>query len=91
MPANRNKGVPGANDGASGVAVLLEIARQLKLRPPPVGVDIVLFDGEDFGREGDLDEYFQGSRYFTQNNASFFPKYAILLDMVGDAQLYLPV
>lgn len=91
LPANRKKAIPGANDGASGVAVLLEIARQLKVKLPPIGVDIVLFDGEDFGREGDLDEYFQGSRYFTKHNSSFFPKYAILLDMVGDAQLFLPV
>ena len=51
-PANRSHPVPGANDGASGVAVLLEMARVLKAAPPPVGVDLVLFDLEDMGDEG---------------------------------------
>lgn len=50
-PANRSHPVPGANDGASGVAVLLEMARTLKAAPPPVGVDLVLFDLEDMGDE----------------------------------------
>ncbi len=89
-PAKRNQPIPGANDGASGVAVLLEIARLLAQTPVPVGVDIVLFDGEDYGREGHLEEYFLGSRFFVQNNTRFFPRYAILLDMVGDKQLQLP-
>ncbi len=88
---NRKKPIPGANDGASGVAVLLEIARQLSQNPPAIGVDIVLFDGEDYGREGHLEEYFLGSRHFVKNNKGFFPRYAILLDMVGDAQLELPI
>jgi Zn-dependent M28 family amino/carboxypeptidase len=81
----------GANDGASGVAVLLEIARQIHEIEPPVGIDIVFFDGEDYGREGDLDNYCLGSRYFTANNVKYFPKFAILLDMIGDAQLSIPV
>ncbi|NOX37545.1 MAG: M28 family peptidase [Calditrichaeota bacterium] len=89
-PANRQTPIPGANDGASGVAVLLEVARILKQQPPPIGVDIVLFDGEDYGREGHLEEYFLGSRYFVQNNDRYFPAFAILLDMVGDANLQLP-
>jgi hypothetical protein len=90
-PQNRSKPVPGANDGASGVAVLLEIARILKSQPPPIGVDVVLFDGEDYGKEGDLDNYLLGSRYFAHNKpSSFLPMYGILLDMVGDAQLEIP-
>ncbi len=89
-PTKRNQPIPGANDGASGVAVLLEIARLLSQQPVPVGVDIVLFDGEDYGREGHLDEYFLGSRYFVKHNREFYPRYAILLDMVGDKQLQLP-
>jgi hypothetical protein len=48
-PANRRKPIDGANDGASGVGVLLEIARQMSTTSPPVGVDIVLFDAEDYG------------------------------------------
>jgi len=83
--------VPGANDGASGVAVLLEIARLMKTNQPEIGVDIVLFDGEDYGPEGNLDEYFLGSRYFAGNLGTYKPRYGILLDMIGDAQLNLPV
>lgn len=88
---NRNQPILGANDGASGVAVLLEIARQLSQVSPTVGIDIVLFDGEDYGREGHLEEYFLGSRHFVEANTSFYPRYAVLLDMVGDAQLRLPI
>lgn len=81
----------GANDGASGVAVLLEIASLLKNTPPPIGVDLILFDGEDYGREGDLDRYFLGSRHFAQTKPpAYQPQYGILLDMVGDANLDLP-
>jgi Zn-dependent M28 family amino/carboxypeptidase len=89
--ANRNKPILGANDGASGVAVLLEIARHLQKYPPRVGIDIVFFDGEDYGREGDLANYCLGSRHFVANNNKFFPRFAVLLDMVGDAQLELPI
>ena len=89
--ANALQPVPGANDGASGVAVLLEIARLMHMQSPPIGVDIVLFDGEDYGPQGSLDEYFLGSRYFANNLATYRPRFGILLDMVGDAQLSLPV
>ncbi len=87
---NRNTPIPGANDGASGVAILLELAQQLKMQPPQIGVDLILFDGEDYGREGHLENYFLGSRYFAEHNNNYRPKYGILLDMVGDAQLNLP-
>lgn len=90
-PENRDKPILGANDGASGVAVLMEIARLLHQEPPAIGVDLVLFDGEDYGREGELENYCLGSRYFTANNQRFFPRFAILLDMIGDAQLSIPV
>jgi glutaminyl-peptide cyclotransferase len=90
-PANQHLPILGANDGASGVAVLLEIARQLQKREPAIGVDIVFFDGEDYGREGDLDNYCLGSRHFIQQNKRFFPHYAILLDMIGDAELQVPI
>jgi len=91
-PKNRNRGVPGANDGASGVAVLLEIANILKDNPPPVGVDIVFFDGEDAGLYGDNDSWCQGSHYYAQNiKSESMPSYAILLDFVGDKDLHFPV
>jgi len=91
LPENRTKPVPGANDGASGVAVLMEIARCLQIVAPQIGVDIILFDGEDYGPEGNLDEYFLGSRYFAEVMRNYRPRYGILLDMVGDAQLSIPV
>lgn len=77
--------VLGADDGGSGVAVLLELARIFRDNPPPIGVDIVLFDGEDYGREGDLANYFLGSRFWSQNQpvAGYKPRFGILLDMVG--------
>lgn len=88
-PENRSKPILGANDGASGVAVLLEIARILKAQPPPRRVLIVLFDGEDYGRT--VDTMFIGSRYFAQNMGEWKPDYGILLDMVGDKDLQLPI
>jgi peptidase M28-like protein len=90
-PNNRNIPIIGANDGASGVAVLLEIARNLAASSPDIGVDIILFDGEDFGDEGDLDEYFLGSRFFAENAKNYKPRFGILLDMIGDAQLSIPI
>lgn len=90
-PDRWNEPIPGANDGASGVAVLLEIASLLKSSPPPIGVDIVLFDGEDYGHEGDTPNYLLGSRYFARTRpADYIPRFGILLDMVGDTRLELP-
>ncbi len=91
-PVNRKKSVPGANDGASGTAVLLQAAAVMKTAPPPVGVDLVFFDGEDGGLENDLSTWCLGSRHFTsvRPKASAF-RYAVLLDMIGDRNLSLPV
>lgn len=89
--ANRSKPVPGANDGASGVAVLLEIARSLKKQPAPIGVDIVLFDGEDSGLYGRNETWCQGARYFAEHlPISVENTQAILIDMIGDSDLWLP-
>lgn len=90
-PANREKPILGANDGASGVAVLLELARMFKRERPAVGVDIVFFDGEDYGQEGELEKYFLGSQYFARNLGPYRPEYGILLDMVGDKDLSIPL
>lgn len=90
-PGRRNQPILGANDGASGVAVLLEIASLLKKSPPPVGIDLVLFDGEDYGKEGDVERYLLGSRYYASNrDRATTPRFGILLDMVGDAFLEIP-
>lgn len=92
IPQNRRKPVPGANDGASGVAVLLEIAQILKQHGSPRGVDLVLFDGEDGGSEMQLETWCIGSRYFTKRKLrDYLPIYAVLLDMVGDRELTLPI
>ncbi len=89
-PKNHDKPILGANDGASGVAVLLEIARQLKQKPPKIGVDLICWDGEDSGREGHSEEYLQGSRYFARHKSpNYNPRFSILLDMVGDKDLQL--
>jgi len=89
--ARRDDPIIGANDGASGVAVLLELASLLKQRRPDGGVDLVLFDGEDYGTEGDINRYLLGSRYFAANKpANYSPRFGILLDMVGDKFLDLP-
>lgn len=91
-PAKRKMPVPGANDGASGVAVLLEMAEQFKNHPPPAGVDMVFFDAEDSGIEGNNLSWCQGSRYFAKNPiVPHFPEYAVLLDMIGDRDLQIPI
>lgn len=88
--SKRGQPVLGANDAASGVAVLLELARCLKLRAPALGVDIVLLDGEDFGQQGHLEDYFLGSRHYARSLQAL-PEAGILLDMVGDRSLSLPM
>ncbi len=85
---NRSKPILGANDGASGVAIILELARQLKRFPPAVGVDLVLFDGEDLGRSGVENSFSIGAQYFAKNRpAGFNPRFGINIDMVGDRNL----
>ncbi len=90
-PLKRHIPIAGANDGASGVAVLLEIARNLHRISPAIGVDIILFDGEDFGEEGNLDEYFLGSKVFAKQAVNYKPRFGILIDMIGDKQLSIPI
>jgi hypothetical protein len=88
--ANHHKPVLGANDGASGVAVLLEVAKNIQAREPEYGVDIILFDGEDAGLSGRPDTYALGSQYFANNkDPRYRPEFGILLDMVGDSDLQI--
>ena len=80
-----DKPILGADDGGSGVGVLLELARLFSENEPPIGVDIVLFDGEDYGEVSDLDNYFLGAREWSNNPPvpGYSPRFGILLDMVG--------
>jgi glutaminyl-peptide cyclotransferase len=81
----RDLPILGANDGASGCGVILELARILDSKKLNVGVDLVLLDGEDYGKENDLDNYCLGSKYYSVNIPDgIYPRFAILLDMVGD-------
>lgn len=85
-PARRNEPIPGANDGASGVAVLLGVADVLAGRRPAFGVDLLFVDGEDYGDfEDELEDVLIGARYFAQNppEAGYRPMFGVLFDMVG--------
>ena len=82
-PAQHTNYVPGANDGASGVAVLLELARSLPKGTVPVW--LVFFDAEDNGDIAGWD-WILGSREFVKNN-SIQPRAAVVIDMIGDADL----
>ncbi len=83
----------GADDGGSGVGVLLEIARRLQADPVGIGIDIVLFDAEDYGESGGASEsYCLGSQYWSRNPATpFKARYGILLDMVGAQGAQFPI
>ena len=82
----RNQPILGANDGASGVAVLLELANILNRDKPKIGVNLVLFDAEDYGTSGDNWSYCKGSQYFAKNIPIPYPDYAINLDMIADRE-----
>ncbi len=101
-PDDRRKPFLGANDGASGVALLMEIAHHLKESPTPWGVDLVLFDGEELVYEDEdgrrAGEYFLGSKEFSRlykqerkKNAATRYVAGIVLDMVGGKELEIPV
>ena len=91
-PNSPDSPILGADDGASGVAVLMEFARIFSENELPIGVDIILFDGEDYGRTSDLDNYFLGSRYWGNNPPvpGYSPRFGILLDMVGGENAVFP-
>ncbi|WP_029905896.1 M28 family peptidase [Prevotella sp. 10(H)] len=97
--ANYNKPLLGANDGGSGVGVLLEVARIVQSKAPEVGIDIIFFDAEDYGTpvfktKADFSDkwWCLGSQYWANNPhvKDYKAKYGILLDMVGgiDAKFY---
>jgi glutaminyl-peptide cyclotransferase len=90
-PQNPKGVFVGANDGGSGVAGLMELSHHMLRLPPNVGVDMVLFDGEELVYQERKDTYFLGSTYFARNYAANPPairyKAGVLLDMIGDKEL----
>lgn len=86
-PARRGEPVPGANDGGSGVAVLLEVAELMARRPPPIAVDLVFFDGEDQGRATHPEEFSLGAAGYARLLSDPRPTAAFVFDMVGDREL----
>jgi glutaminyl-peptide cyclotransferase len=98
-PANHNTPIDGANDGASGTGVLIEIARQLSRQSPPLGIDIILFDLEDYGPPQDsqtwesTDMWGLGSQYWAKNphTPRYSANFGILLDMVGAPDARFPL
>ena len=85
--ANHRKPVMGANDGASGVAVLLQLARQLKDDGTDLGIDILLVDAEDMGVDDNEESWGLGTQFWTQHPhvTGYKPIFGILLDMVGSS------
>lgn len=92
-PIDRRGIFLGANDGASGVALLCELAQSMPNLKTRFGVDFVLFDGEELVYDGNRDPYFLGSEHFAREHIANPPahryKCGVLLDMVGDAQLQI--
>jgi Zn-dependent M28 family amino/carboxypeptidase len=86
--ADRLKPIIGANDGASGVAVLLELMRAVKGKTGEIGICYAFVDGEDLGPG--IEEMFLGATYFSTHLPNPKPHYGILLDMIGDADLRVP-
>jgi glutaminyl-peptide cyclotransferase len=88
-PARRNMPMPGANDGASGVALFVALGDALKKTPATVGVDLLFVDGEDYGDFGTMKDVLLGSTYFASHLPSpdYKPLYAVLWDMIGDKDL----
>ena len=88
-PAKQGMPIPGANDGASGVALLLAVSDALKKLPPNVGVDLLFVDGEDWGTFTPDVDVLIGASYFAEHlpNVGYRPLYGVLWDMIGDADL----
>ena len=95
IAANRKKRFIGANDGGSGVALLMELGHHMDKISPKLGVDFVFFDGEELVfKEGD--KYFHGSEYFSKEYRDNPPKTfryekGVLVDMIGDRDLKIPM
>jgi glutaminyl-peptide cyclotransferase len=91
--AEQARPVPGANDGASGTAMLLVLAEALKALPPTVGVDLLFTDGEDYGSFDTMTDVLIGARYYAEHilpDSAYRPMFGVLWDMIGHRNLRLP-
>jgi len=86
---NHTKPVLGANDGASGVAILLSLIQQINMKN--MGIDILLADAEDMGIYGDANTWAIGSRLFSEEYPTPLPQFGICVDMVADKDLKIKV
>ncbi len=88
-PAQRNLPMPGANDGAAGVGLLVALGDAFKKTPPAVGVDLLFVDGEDYGDFGSNKDVLMGSTYFASHlpTPTYRPIFGVLWDMIGDKDL----
>ena len=86
-PARQKMPIPGANDGASGVAVLMVLADMFAKEAPPIGVDLLFTDGEDW----EPDDMYIGAKHFAATMTGYRPLYGVLIDMVGDHNPVFPV
>ena len=84
-PELAHQPISGANDGASGVAVLMELAGLLRQFQPPQNIDLVIVDGEDWGELGDNNFYLLGSKEFARKGVRDKYRFGIVIDMVGDS------
>ena len=86
---DKQKPMPGANDGASGPAMFIALSEVLKKTPPQYGVDLLFVDGEDYGNFARDEDVLLGSKYFAEHlpSADYRPLYGVLWDMIGDADL----
>ena len=91
-PENRSLPILGANDGASGVAILLTLAEILNSLPPlNIGIDLLFVDGEDMGKSGDPDKFGLGTQAFAKHIPEPRPKFAVCIDMVADHEQHFPM
>jgi glutaminyl-peptide cyclotransferase len=86
-PLFPEKPVPGANDGASGTAVLLELLPHIRAFSGGRQIDVVFWDAEDMGIAGTGAYFCQGSEHYAKNPLLPLPAEGILIDMIGDADL----